>query len=237
MQDVLFVCVGADLDRAEALAKILDDLGFSISDAAVDDDGIADAATCVVIWSDAARRSTAFQTLLRHPDLADRAIVLSFEDGAAPPIAAALYNLSEWEGDPVDAVLDPIVFAIEAAAGQEAAPAIDPASVLHAWQVDLPTDLDPVAALARSKAAARRKPFLVAARAVAVLVLLFGATLSSLQPSAADPAPIVLDATTPEPLPETALDSTLILPAEFNAVGAPVRAMTRHAQFVAVSAA
>jgi hypothetical protein len=110
MADVLFIFVREDAACAEALADVFTDVGLSVSD----DPNEAHGAT-LVLWSRAAVRTRAFIERARTVMLGGRAISVALTAGLDATVegAAAMFDLSRWNGDPNDAAVDPLFCAID----------------------------------------------------------------------------------------------------------------------------
>jgi hypothetical protein len=102
MADVLFVCVRADIERAEMLADAFEAAGFSVDGAPADHADVNDAGAAIIFWSEASLRSREFLATAQRYMVAGNALVVCLND--APPVTqvdgAPLFDLSDWDGEP-----------------------------------------------------------------------------------------------------------------------------------------
>jgi hypothetical protein len=168
MADVLLVCVRHDIERAEALAEMFDDFGFSVSDVA-DDDTLRWCGAGVVVWTEAAKASAELGAAVARVMATGKGVVLNFTDTAAPEGAALCFDMTDWNGDPDDASLDRMFFALDRM--MIAARASRPAD----WQ---PPAEKPVAQLPGARRPARSGPA-PAFRAFATALVVIGAVLAT----------------------------------------------------------
>jgi|CXWL01.1.fsa_nt_gi hypothetical protein len=143
MSDVVFVCVREDVSRAEALAAIFDDAGFSIGDFQADERAYAH----VVLWSEAASRCPAFGDALDRATSTGQAVIATFDKSATQDEEGA-FDLSDWDGGADSELLDPIFDAVERTVATAQARAY-----AHAFAVA--TDEEPEAVAAELPVAAR----------------------------------------------------------------------------------
>lgn len=113
MADVLFVCVGADAARAEALADVFENAGFSISDDNVSAESMARNHVCLIVWSRVAMESPAFNRAMADAISADKAIIACVSGPDDITLAAPTFDISAWAGDPDDAALDELFDAVD----------------------------------------------------------------------------------------------------------------------------
>lgn len=107
MPDVVFVCVREDVPLAEALADACAEAGFSIGEWAGDGPDICGAA--ILLWSTKASRSPAFlKAAERFLDADNAVIVTSGPLAVNTPSDVGQYDLSAWNGDPEDTLLEPL---------------------------------------------------------------------------------------------------------------------------------
>jgi hypothetical protein len=108
MSDIIFVCVSADLDLAEALADVFETAGHTIGD---DEEN---AAATIVLWSHASRRSRAFLDAAKRATDDGTALVVSRDALPAGSIEGApVFDLADWDGDPDSAIIDPLFNAVD----------------------------------------------------------------------------------------------------------------------------
>jgi hypothetical protein len=112
MADVVLMCVRSDIERAEALAEMFDDFGFSVSDC-TDDTTLRGCGAGVVLWSEAARTSAELAAVVARVMATGKGVVLNFTREVAPEGAALCFDLTAWNGDPDDAALDRMFFAMD----------------------------------------------------------------------------------------------------------------------------
>jgi hypothetical protein len=112
MADIVLMCVREDIERAEALAETFDAFGFSVSGSA-DDDGLRTCATCVVIWSVAASASPIFVAAAQRALETRKGVVLSLSHAQAFEDALFCFDLTDWNGDPDDELLDHLFFTLD----------------------------------------------------------------------------------------------------------------------------
>jgi protein TonB len=115
MADVLIVCVREDELQAKALADMFERAGFSVGGAPGSDGALRSVGAGVVVWSQASIRSRPFLDAAQRVIDADKAVIASLID---PPPAHTINNaqafaLEGWTGDPEDASLDPLFFAVD----------------------------------------------------------------------------------------------------------------------------
>jgi protein TonB len=115
MADVLIVCVREDELQAKALADMFERAGFSVGGAPGSDGALRSTGAGVVVWSQASIRSRPFLDAAQRVIDADKAVIASLID---PPPAHTINNaqafaLEGWSGDPEDAALDPLFFAVD----------------------------------------------------------------------------------------------------------------------------
>lgn len=115
MADVLIVCVREDELQAKALADMFERAGFSVGGAPASDGALRSVGAGVVVWSQASIRSRPFLDAAQRVIDADKAVIASLID---PPPAHTINNaqafaLEGWSGDPEDASLDPLFFAVD----------------------------------------------------------------------------------------------------------------------------
>jgi hypothetical protein len=122
MADVLFVCVRADIERAEALADMFEAAGFSVDGAPSDDADVKGASAAIILWSRSSLRSREFLTTAQRYIDAGNALIACLSD--PPPVAdvngAQVFDLSAWNGDPDDALIDPLFRAVDRSVGAAA---------------------------------------------------------------------------------------------------------------------
>jgi len=111
MADVVFVCVRGDLERAEILAEMLVDGGFSIGADA--DKDLAGASAAVLIWSKRASRSSEFRAAARRALQSRKAVIANFLTVPPETIGAPMCDLRDWDGDPDHPALDPFLHAVD----------------------------------------------------------------------------------------------------------------------------
>jgi hypothetical protein len=109
MTDVAFVCVHENLPTAEALADLFERGGFSVGD-----DAVEDATVIVALLSVPAMRSRAFLTAAERAQRAGK-LILASVDGDAPERigAAAVLDISAWNGEPDSEAVDALFFAVD----------------------------------------------------------------------------------------------------------------------------
>jgi hypothetical protein len=112
MADVVMVCVREDIERAEALAEMFDDFGFSVSDVA-DDETLRWCGAGVVVWTDAAKASVGLSAAVERVMASGKGVVLNFTNAVAPDGAALCFDMTAWNGDPDDVSLDRLFFALD----------------------------------------------------------------------------------------------------------------------------
>lgn len=135
MSDVVMVCVRDDIERAEGLAAMFEDFGFSVSDA-TDDDALGACGASVVIWSDAAKTSLELAAVVERAIATRKAVVLNLSSTLAPDGARFVFDLTAWTGDPDDEALDPLFFTLDrmVIAGRAAPPAAKEFESIAAWK-------------------------------------------------------------------------------------------------------
>ncbi len=112
MADVIMLCVRHDIERAEALAEMFDDFGFSVSDKS-DEEGLRMCAAAAVVWSEAARGCAVFVEAAKRAMETRKAIVLNLSHAEAPEGARFSFDLTGWNGDPDDESLDHLFFTLD----------------------------------------------------------------------------------------------------------------------------
>lgn len=112
MSSVHFVCVGEDLDCAEALADVFDEAGLSVAD---DGATMADDDVAVLVWSEASARSPGFMNTAQQMMDEGRAVIASFVSIAdASNIGAPVFDLSDWNlKSHNEPALVPLIYAAE----------------------------------------------------------------------------------------------------------------------------
>jgi hypothetical protein len=168
MADVVLVCVRQDIERAEALAEMFDDFGFSVSDVS-DDDALRWCGAGVVVWTEAAKASAELSAVVTRVMATGNGVLLNFTDTAAPEGAALCFDMTEWNGDPDDASLDRMFYALDRMMIAARA------SRLADWQ---PPAEEPVAPLHVAQLPGRSAP-VPAFRALATALVVIGAVLSA----------------------------------------------------------
>lgn len=113
MADVLLVCVGADAAKAEALAGVFEDAGFSISDDNVSAENIARNHVCLIVWSRMAMESPAFNSAMAEAIGAEKAVIACVSGPDDIALAAPTFDISAWTGDPDDPALDALFNAVD----------------------------------------------------------------------------------------------------------------------------
>ena len=115
MADVLIVCVREGEPQAKALADMFEAAGFSIGGAPSSDAALRSSGAGVVVWSQASIRSRPFLDAAQRVINADKAIVASLIEPPPPSSIgeSPAFDLSRWDGDPNDASLDPLFFAVD----------------------------------------------------------------------------------------------------------------------------
>jgi protein TonB len=113
--DVLIVCVREDEPQAKALAEMFEAAGFSIGGAPSSDAGLRSSGAGLVVWSQASIRSRPFLDAAQRVINARKAIVASLIEPPPPSSIgdSAVFDLSQWDGDPDDPSLDPLFFAVD----------------------------------------------------------------------------------------------------------------------------
>ncbi|MGE0743097.1 MAG: hypothetical protein AB7O98_17300 [Hyphomonadaceae bacterium] len=155
MADVLLVCVRDDMARAEVLAEIFEDAGFSTAGAPFDEAALEACAASVVVVSEAALASPGFVAVAERAIESGTALIACLCDAPLSHIGdAPVFDLSRWRGEATSGVLDPLYRSVDA-------------RVKAARGAPLP------ALAARSLAATRR----VALVRTAVAALLLGASV------------------------------------------------------------
>lgn len=112
MSDVVMVYGREDIERAEQLAEMFDDFGFSVS-CDVSDEALARCGAGIVVWTDTAGASPTIAEAVARVIASGKGVVLNFASVAAPAGAAVAYDLSAWGGDPEDPALDAMFFALD----------------------------------------------------------------------------------------------------------------------------
>lgn len=112
MSDVVMIYVREDIERAEQLAEMFDDFGFSVSCEATDE-ALARCGAAVVLWTDTAGVSPAIAEAVARVMASGKGVVLNFGSVVAPAGAALTYDLTEWGGDPENTALDAMFFALD----------------------------------------------------------------------------------------------------------------------------
>ena len=115
MADVLIVCVREDEPQAKALAEMFEAAGFSIGGAPSTDGALRSSGAGLIVWSRAAIRSRPFLDATHRVTNSGKAVIASL---IAPPPPdsvgdAPAFDLSGWNGDPDDPLLDPLFFAVD----------------------------------------------------------------------------------------------------------------------------
>lgn len=112
MTDVLLVCVREDVERANALAEMIEAVGFTTDN--FSDEALDGAAVVLAIWSPAAGASERFREATLRAARAGKALIASFFV-LPPPFAkgAPVISLRNWRGDSADATLDPLFLEID----------------------------------------------------------------------------------------------------------------------------
>jgi len=115
MADVLIVCVREDEPQAKALAEMFEAAGFSIGGAPSSDGALRSSGAGLVVWSQASIRSRPFLDAAQRVINANKAVVASLIDPPPPSSIgdSPAFDLSQWDGDPNDPVLDPLFFAVD----------------------------------------------------------------------------------------------------------------------------
>ncbi|MEQ1619318.1 MAG: energy transducer TonB [Terricaulis sp.] len=138
MADVLIVCVREDEPQAKALADMFEAAGFTIGGAPSNDAALRSSGAGVVVWSQASIRSRPFLDAAQRVINSGKAVVASLIEPPPPSSIgdSPAFDLSRWDGDPNDATLDSLFFAVDrmvnaaraavgAAPAQPAAPAYE----------------------------------------------------------------------------------------------------------------
>jgi protein TonB len=115
MADVLIVCVREDEPQAKALAEMFEAAGFSIGGAPSSDAALRSSGAGLVVWSQASIRSRPFLDAAQRVINAQKAVVASLIEPPPPSSIgdSAVFDLSDWDGDPNDPTLDPLFFAVD----------------------------------------------------------------------------------------------------------------------------
>lgn len=115
MADVLIVCVREDEPQAKALAEMFEAAGFSIGGAPSSDAALRSSGAGLVVWSQASIRSRPFLDAAQRVINARKAIVASLIEPPPPSSIgdSPVFDLSHWDGDTEDPVLDPLFFAVD----------------------------------------------------------------------------------------------------------------------------
>ncbi|MDX2277261.1 MAG: hypothetical protein NW206_17585 [Hyphomonadaceae bacterium] len=115
MADVLIVCVREDELQAKALADMFERAGFSVGGAPASDGALRSTGAGVVVWSQASIRSRPFLDAAQRVIDANKAVIASLIDPPPPHTInnAPAFALAGWSGDPEDAALDPLFFAVD----------------------------------------------------------------------------------------------------------------------------
>jgi hypothetical protein len=111
--DIVFVCVRQDLECAEALANAFENVGFSI-EPCFSEEAMTRSGAGVILISAASARCDAFVETAQAVIESGKAVVVSLvpAKGRADKARQA-FDLSEWDGDPDDGALAPIICAID----------------------------------------------------------------------------------------------------------------------------
>lgn len=160
MADVLIVCVREDELQAKALADMFERAGFSVGGAPASDGALRSTGAGVVVWSQASIRSRPFLDAAQRVIDANKAVVASLIDPPPPHTVndAPAFALSGWSGDPDDAVLDPLFFAVDRmVASQRAAVGAAPARPAPN-EFEEPPSLRPPPSYGRQRGEAPRTP-------------------------------------------------------------------------------
>ncbi len=115
MADVLIVCVREDEPQAKALADMFEAAGFSIGGAPSNDAALRSSGAGVVVWSQASIRSRPFLDAAQRVINSGKAVVASLIEPPPPSSIgdSPAFDLSRWDGDPNDATLDSLFFAVD----------------------------------------------------------------------------------------------------------------------------
>jgi len=113
MSDVLLVYVREDEERADALADLIDAVGFSVD--GFSDYALSECSAAVIVWSPAAGASRRFREATARAVEAGKAVVASFFI-LPPPFArgAPVANLRGWSGGCADPALDALFLELDA---------------------------------------------------------------------------------------------------------------------------
>jgi|CXWL01.1.fsa_nt_gi outer membrane biosynthesis protein TonB len=115
MADVLIVCVREDEPQAKALADMFEAAGFTIGGAPSNDAALRSSGAGVVVWSQASIRSRPFLDAAQRVINSGKAVVASLIEPPPPSSIgdSPAFDLSRWDGDPNDASLDSLFFAVD----------------------------------------------------------------------------------------------------------------------------
>jgi len=222
MADVVMVCVREDVGRAEQLADMFDDFGFSVScDAS--DDALARCGAGVVVWTDAATASPALKEAIARVMASGKGVAVTFAGADAPPGAALAFDLTGWSGDPEDPALDPMFFALDRMV--VAARAARPVLRQLAEKADARGRVAAPAPAVPSSAPPPRMRTMAASLAVLGLVIA-GAVGLGRAPEAPAPAVVVSLPAAPDEAPRVALADARALDMTYDLAATPVEDAT-----------
>jgi len=131
------------MDIAQALAEIFSEAGFSVG-SSPDDAELAESGAGIVIWSQISSTRPVFLAMAQRVINAGKALIVNA--GASLPRVIAEtpnFDLAHWNGDPADAVLNPLFFAVDQMAAEARdetlASELNASGLDNGWTAPLPT--------------------------------------------------------------------------------------------------
>lgn len=223
MSDVVMVYGREDIERAEQLAEMFDDFGFSVS-CDVTDEALARGGAGIVVWTDAARASAAIAETVMRVMASGKGVVLNFANAPAPSDAALVYDLSSWSGDPEDPALDAMFFALDRKI--VAARAARPVLLQLEEQAEAKALALTVKARVLPRAAPTPRVRTMAASLAVIGVVLAGALALGRAPEAPAPVAVVTLPAAPDQAPRMRLADASARQASYDLTAPPVEDAT-----------
>lgn len=223
MSDVVMVYVREDIERAEKLAEMFDDFGFTVScDAS--DDALARCGASIVVWTEAAAAAPALSDTVARAIGSGKAVALKLSSADAPPGAALAYDLTTWSGDPEDPALDAMFFALDrmVVAARAARPVLQQLSDQAEAKAAVKAEKPPVV----PRAAPTPRMRTMVASLAAIGVVLAGSLALGRAPEAPVPVAVVALPAAPDEAPRVTLTNAEVRGPSYDLTAAPVEDAT-----------
>jgi hypothetical protein len=113
--NILLISAPEDAPRTQALAQRFKTTGFSVREGVSSDAALRSASAGVLLWSQESRQSPLFQDTARRVVSAGKAVVARLTDTLPAEGFGMLraFDLSQWQGDPQDPLLDKLHDAVK----------------------------------------------------------------------------------------------------------------------------